>query len=378
MQPYFQLRSQQTQYVGPADQQATAEQLSDIRIGYFGPSDPHHASAGQMWRGAQLALDEANREGGYQGKPFRLLPVWSQDPWGTGVKQLTRLVYEDHVWAIVGGVDGATTHLAEQVVAKARLPLVSPVSTDKTVNLANVPWMFSLAPADDLIAAALAPSIAQRAGSDGLVIVSANDHDSCLLTRELRKELTKLKLAPTYQFEFRPDTDRFEDLVRACLASKPKVVVAVADAEISLQVVRCLREQGFSGPIFGGPGFAQASFRSHVTDTAGQLLCPVLTGAAKDPRRDGGESTRRLSLLSTLPLPSQPLPSDFDYTALQTYDAVRMTVEAIRQGGLSRTDIGQALRDLSPCYGISGRIQWDGLGSNIRLPSVATISPPEK
>ena len=32
-----------------------------------------------------------------------------------------RIVYQDRVWAIIGGIDGPSAHLAEQVVAKARL-----------------------------------------------------------------------------------------------------------------------------------------------------------------------------------------------------------------------------------------------------------------
>jgi len=89
-------------------------------------------------------------------------------------------VFEQQIWAIVGGADSASTHLAEQVVAKARIALISPVSTDKTVNLANVPWMFSLAPADHVLAPVLAAEIARLSvgrhscGRD-------DDHDSrCL------------------------------------------------------------------------------------------------------------------------------------------------------------------------------------------------------
>ncbi len=186
-QPYFDARQQQTQYVGPEARRLAATDVAEVKIGYFGPSDPDDPVAGNMWCAAQQAIDEANQAGGYQGKPFRLVPAWSADPWGTGVKRLTELVYRDRVWAIVGGIDGPTTHLAEQVVAKARLALISPVSTDKSVNLANVPWMFSLAPNDRHIAAALAPQIADPVQQQCWVLITCTDHDSYLLTRELRE-----------------------------------------------------------------------------------------------------------------------------------------------------------------------------------------------
>jgi len=47
------------------------------------------------------------------------------------VAKVARVVYSDKVWAIIGGIDGATTHLAEKVVAKAQLTLVNPSATDR-------------------------------------------------------------------------------------------------------------------------------------------------------------------------------------------------------------------------------------------------------
>ena len=140
--------SQTLDYAGPRTADEIPDDLTEVAIGWFGPADPAHPLHGDLWTAAPLAVEEANRAGGWNGLPFRLLPRWSENVWGSGVSQVARMVYEDRVWAILGSVDGAATHLAEQIVAKARLPLVSPVSTDESVNLAGVPWMFSLAPAD--------------------------------------------------------------------------------------------------------------------------------------------------------------------------------------------------------------------------------------
>ena len=49
-----------------------------------------------------MAIDEANEAGGYEGLPFRLVPVWSEDPWGTGVARLSQAVYRDGLLAILG------------------------------------------------------------------------------------------------------------------------------------------------------------------------------------------------------------------------------------------------------------------------------------
>ena len=53
--------------------------------------------------------------GGYRGKPFRLVPSWSESPWAGGVNRVARMVYEDNVFAILANsfaVPGATVNAA--------------------------------------------------------------------------------------------------------------------------------------------------------------------------------------------------------------------------------------------------------------------------
>ena len=49
--------------------------LTEVRIGFFGPVAPNPESifGTRMLHGAQLAIEEANARGGYGGKPFKLM-----------------------------------------------------------------------------------------------------------------------------------------------------------------------------------------------------------------------------------------------------------------------------------------------------------------
>ena len=89
---------------------------------------------------------------------------------GRQLLHVTRMVYEDSVWALVGGIDSASTHLAEQVTTKARLPLVCGASTDRTMNSAIVPWMFSVLPGNQLQAPLLAAELSRRIGLKPFVV----------------------------------------------------------------------------------------------------------------------------------------------------------------------------------------------------------------
>jgi len=278
---------------------------SPILIGYFGPGK------GEMWQAAMLAVERANAAGGHRGRPFKLVSAWSPGPWRDGVKKLVRLVYDRRVVAIVGGPDGPSTHLAEQLVAKARLTLISPVSTDRTVSAANVPWAFSLAPGDHLTAGPLAEEIARHVSKEGPVLLSADDHDSRVFTGELTKALTKRRMGLRYRFAFKRGAKQAGPLVAKVLAARPEGVIVVADEADTARMLNALRAGGYKGKVFAKPAKAAPA-------------------------------------------------------AAYTYDAVQLLVAAIRKSGPDRARIRGAVAALSPWQGVAGVVRWDRLGGNTR------------
>ncbi len=352
-QPFFKARDRQTEYAGPGREAAGPVDFEEVRIGYFGPSDPDHPRGGDLWCAAQLALDEANAEGGYQGKPFRLLPAWSENPWGTGVGEIARMVYRDELWAILGGIDGPSTHLVEQVAVKSRITLLSAASTDKTANLANVPWMFSLVPGDHLAAPVLAEAIERQIGSKPFVLISADDHDSRQFTSELEKCLGRRRLIPLYHWHCRQALPDLEQLVERILRSDPAAVVIAARAHDSARLVNELREADFSGPIFGGPSIGRRAFAEEAGRAAEGVFFPLVWEPQEGGKEFEGKFRARFG--------RSP-----DYAAAHTYDAVRLLVAAIRKTGLNRARIRNAVEELSPWPGIAGSIAWDALGANAR------------
>lgn len=399
--PFFDTRSREPNYAGPGREEGDPPDVAEILIGYFGPTSEAGGSPRQspisdfkfsadMWCAACLAVEQANETGGYRNKPFRLVSAWSDNPWGAGVKELTRLVFEDRVWAIVGGIDGPTTHLAEQVAVKAGVPLLNPVSTDKTVNLVNVPWIFSCMPQDHIQARALVEGLASqlKAGSadcglriaDGgfgsapsfnpqsqirnpqshVVLVSAVDHDAHLFAVELQKAVTARPLAPAYSYQFNPSDCDVNDLVEEVCSAGSDAVMIIADASTSAQLVRRVRAGGYSGRIWGGPWMGQQMFFTEAGGNAEGVVFPCAYAAAPESSAFEKEFTRRFG--------RSP-----DYLAAHTYDAVNLLVAAVRRSGLNRARIRDALRALSPWPGVSGTITWDSPGRNRRPVSLCTV-----
>jgi branched-chain amino acid transport system substrate-binding protein len=62
-------------YMGAARDIPEPKDLTEVRIGFFGPIENNSESVLglRMLHGAQLAVEEANARGGYGGKPFKLM-----------------------------------------------------------------------------------------------------------------------------------------------------------------------------------------------------------------------------------------------------------------------------------------------------------------
>jgi len=362
-EPHFDGRKKELEYPGPGREEPEPKGLSEVRIGYFGPSDPSHPRGGDLWLAAQLAIEELNSAGGYRGLPFRLLPAWSENPWGSGISDVTRLVYNQQVWALIGGIDGPSTHLVEQVTTKARLPLIGPSSTDKTVNYAYVPWMFSMLPSDQLQAPLLCARIAQslRGKSSRFVVISANDHDSHLAALEFKSFLAENGVTPFRDIEVKSGNEQdIEHAVVDLSLLKPDAILVVANPVDSARLVGGLKESKSQATIFGSCTFARRFFVETAGREAEGAIFPLLDS----------ESPQHLRFNQTFVSRSGHSP---DFATTQTYDAVRLLAEAIQKSGLNRALIRDAIRDLSGWEGANGVVRWDAVGQNTRAVRLGTF-----
>lgn len=357
--PFFDARQRQTEYAGPGRELPEPSDIAEVRLGYFGPAE-NDPELGDAFRAAQLAIEELNQQGGYRGKPFRLVPGWSDQPWKDGARQVTRMVYGHEVWAVIGGPDGATTHLAEQVVAKARLPLVSPGSTDRTANLANVPWMFSLLPGDHLQAPLLVEHMVGRLGSRPVAILSAEDHDARQFVMEFRRAANRARLQPARLYVCSSRETMAEAAAKLVETEAAGVVVA-GSPTASAAMVTALRRAGYRGAIFGSASMGRRSFLQHAGDQARGCVFPLLyVPGSEGPDGFAARFQKRYGY--------EP-----DYLAAATYDAVQLLAAAVRRAGLNRARIGDALWALSPWRGVCGIVRWDKLGSNARVPTLGSL-----
>jgi branched-chain amino acid transport system substrate-binding protein len=342
--PHRERGSAPLDFRGPGREKAEPE-VAEVLLGWFGPGDPAHPAFGGYWRGALVAQDAENAGGGHRGKPFRLEPAWSETPWKAGIVDVTRLVHERGAWAILGGVDGTTTHLAVQVALKSHLPLVSPGSTDVTADDANVPWLFSLPPSDDEVAGALAARLRAPPAPGGFAIAAGTDHDAHAALVALRRALSRLRLSAAALVELASDEPDPAGAVGHLLRAKPRTLVVIAPPLLAARLVAAARAAGFDGPVLGGPALGVAAFAEAAGPRAEGVVAPILAG----PTFDEGFSRAYAARWGREP----------DAAAALGHDAVRLTAAAIRRAGLNRARIRDGIRALSPWTGAGGTVRFD-------------------
>jgi ABC-type branched-subunit amino acid transport system substrate-binding protein len=308
-----------------------------------------------MYNAAQLAVEQANEAGGFEGVPFRIVSRWDSDPWRGGSKQMIKLVYEDDVWAVIGSVDGASTHVAEQVVTKAWLPLISPVSADPTLTYIRIPWMFRLPPDD--------PTQAQAIVRDGLLdmslakvgVITGTDHDGRVFAEDLLDAMHAEAIAPMLHFEVSPTNSDAADIASRVRSFAPEALVIRLPREPTLVLLDRLRQQQVSAvmllPWIPGLQLAELERRTH-----GNVKYVLPFSSAADPAYLQFAEAYRAQY-GTDPTPS----------AAYTYDAVNLIVRSLAQSGLNRPSLRDAIA-AAGFQGVTGRISWDNAGGNVAQP----------
>jgi ABC-type branched-subunit amino acid transport system substrate-binding protein len=334
-----------------------ADNFSEYRIGVFAP-DGHDLALG-----VELAVEQANAAGGIDGKPVRIVRRWAEDPWGAGSKQVISLVFEDRVWAIIGGPDGNTTHVAQQVATKAHLPLIAPASSDPSLTHTRVPWIFRLPPDDRAQAEVLVSEGIAHRGLKRVGLVVSADHDGRSFATEARAAMERAHNSPIFELVVKPDlpdpgslADRlhhFEPdgiVMRIPPTSVPKMLAALKSVGVECTVflpwIPGLSVDEFP-PRYGGPAIGVEPFRRQ------QQCGPYLKLVQSAARRHAARPTAAM---------------------VYGFDAANLVIEALRFGATGRVELQQRLTELSGFKGASGPIRWDNGGGNTAKPVLQDLT----
>ena len=354
--PYRDLSAAGTAFSDSVAPHVVLDTLSAVRLGVLSPfNDPDGAA---ILEGVRLAVLEANAEGGCHGLPFAIVPRTTEGPWGVTANQAAALAYDDNVWAIIGGLNGHQAHLAELISAKAWIPVITPWASDRTIDYANVPWVFRIAP-DDGVQARSLWEYALRRGLNRLVVATEGTRDGRVAQMRLLDAARETHHPAALVLEYNPVAP--EDLLPRIVRSHADALVLWGRHETAVEMLLALRRSGYRGLILAPALLAVPELLAHA-DSLGEIV----VAAPYDLSRTSPESA---SFAQTYEAANGHAPRP---SAVMAYDAARMVIASVRSAGLNRAAIRRALAQ-GKFAGLGGRWAFNSLGGAERESVLLTV-----
>lgn len=358
-EPYKQFFVKPLEFLGPGREKPEPD-VDTVKIGIIAPLEmTHEAYIGRpMLRGAQMAVDEANAGGGYRGKPFALVVRNDTGLWGASANEVVGFSYDDEVWAIIGTVDGANTHIGIRVALKTEVPVINVADTDPTLVETKIPWVFRNVADDRQMAYTLLYYLYKERGYKRVAIFRANNRYGRFGVGEFRAGSVRLgKPAPieiNYEVNYENFNPDFSIQMERLERVQPEAVVLWADAAAAGNIVKTMRERGLGMPVFASERVVNPVF----LEIAGEAADGVIATYPYDPDAD-------IPALKAFNRNyRERFGRDPDTYAAHSYDGTNMVIAAIRRAGLNRYRIRDALAEMKTYSGVTGEIAFDDVYSD--------------
>jgi ABC-type branched-subunit amino acid transport system substrate-binding protein len=356
--------------------------LTEVRIGFFGPlaPNPEAVFGTRMLHGAQLAIEEANARGGYGGKPFRLMQhndydnwqaktVYGDDRptdptiWGSASNEVVKMVYDDEDWAIFGSISSESTHIALRVALRAEIPIVNSASTDPTIPETYIPWYFTDLQDDRVQSLTLARHIYTELGLKRIGLLRINNRYGRFGVPKFRDASRRLGHPVVIEQKYLPGATDFSKQLQVIKSSRVDGIVLWADEAQTAGILKQMRAAGMKQRVFG----AYRTLGPELLAEAGDAAEGYEAVFPYDPSR---QDARWIDFNKRFEARFNQKPEQF---ASLAYDAMNALLESICKAGLNRARIHDALADIEQYDGVTGHMVFDPNQKNVAPMYLATV-----
>ncbi len=367
-EPYSRFFETPPIFRGPGRDEAAPSGLTSVVIGVLLPFEGLDRDLGVQFRhGVELAIDEANSAGGYDGLPFEPLFRDEAQAWGAAANAAVELVTARGAWGLVGAVDDTNSHVLTRVLLKLEVPMVNTSGTDPTLTEHAIPWLVRIRPDDRRNAYRLARRIFLEDERRRVAVFRANDRYARTGISELvdaaRRLHRPIRLEVRFDNQAGHDTSDLEIQIERIRTLAPDAIVLWGRPEPSARALLALRAAGIDAPVYGPDRLADPLFIDLAGEAAeGTVLTYPLGRTAESPKWQGFRRRYRAAWSE------EPSPA-----AAYAFDGTRLLIEAIRRAGLNRVRIREALVEQQQVEGVTGRIRFDPTFNNVAPVRLAVV-----
>ena len=351
---------EQMEYTGPARAIPEPEDVETVKIGFIGPIEStvsvatggrsHEEPLGIAMRdGAILAIEEANERGGYRkrGVPFELVISNDNGLWGASGNEIIKMAYKDRVWAILGTIDGANSHIAIRVALKAEIVMMNSGDTDPTFIETNIPWVARCIGDDRQMGYMLVDYLYGKMNYTRVGIMRASNRYARFGVREIKDGSRRRKHPVILEMAYQVGAEDFSLHLERLQASSLEAIVHWGDAEDGARILNQMRAMGMDQPYF----VCERCVSDKFLEIAGDSAEGVIGGYPWDPtRRDPKYQAYQEAFRERFGVEAETY-------AAHGYDGMNMLIWAIQTAGLNRAKIRDVIAHRpTPYQGVTGPI----------------------
>ncbi|PPL19178.1 MULTISPECIES: branched-chain amino acid ABC transporter substrate-binding protein [Microterricola] len=334
--------------------EAGGDSSGPIKIGMLAPFSGSESAFGvYMENGAQMAVDELNADGGVDGRQLELITEDDACDATASVAAANKLVTAGIVASVGGYCSGATLPTLP-IFNDAGIPMVIPAANSNKLVEAGLDGVFLINGTGTQQAAATL-KYALKSGATRVAVLNDNtDYSKDLASTFVEMAKADGTIEVVLDQSVTPGEKDYSANVNNVITSKPDFVVWTGYYQEGALITRQLIDAGYSGPILVGDGsvdkkFAEIAGAGYTDNVVGTFTqTPDMLEGAGDWIAAYKEA-----------FGAEPGPY-----STQSYDAVRVVAEAIKNAGSTETDaIIAALRGLDGFPIFSGPLTFTPEGT---------------
>ena len=361
VEPYKQHFLLQMEYTGPGRAIPEPDDIETVKLGFIGPimstvsvatgGKSHEEPLGiKMLQGARLAIEEANAKGGYLKRkiPFELVISNDNGLWGASGNEIVKMAYKDKVWAILGTIDGANSHIAIRVALKAEVTMMNSGDTDPTFIETNIPWVFRCISDDRQQGYLLVDYMYKKLGLKRVGIIRANNRYGRFGVREIRDGSRRLATPIALEMSYKLGIEDFSLQLERLRDENVDAIVHWGDAPEGAKVLNQMRAMGMEQPYFA----CDRCLADEFVEIAGVNAEGVICTYPWNPTRASSRLERFRKAFR------ERFGEDPETYAAHAYDGMNMLIWAVQVAGLNRAKIRDVLAHRTrPWKGVTGDIR---------------------
>lgn len=338
------------------DSSQTAANADVIKIGMIGPLTGDTATYGISTKnGVEVAIDEFNNDGGINGKTIELLPEDTRGDQSEAASAASKLIQQDNVVGIVGGVISPETMTAGPIADDANVVMISSTST-----AAGIPdigdFIFRNCLSDEVQAIQLAEYAVNELGYGKFAIMYTNNDYGLSVKDAFEKKARELADVIAVETFNDGENDFRAQLTKIKGKSPDAIYVAGYYTEAS-KIAQQARDQELDVAILGADGF----YSPKLVELGGDSVEGVVftAGFFTD---DPSENVQNFVKAYKEKFNEEP-----DMFAAQSYDAAKILLTAIKNAdSLDGDNIRNAMAQTKDFPGVTGKTSFTENGDAVK------------